>query len=78
MVAFRTGGLPDIVAHQRTGYLAQPFEPHDLAAGILWVLADPAYRQALGHAARERAVQLWNPTRVAGLYAEVYRQAMEP
>jgi glycosyltransferase involved in cell wall biosynthesis len=77
VVAFRTGGLPDIVDDQRTGYLAQPFEPHDLAAGIRWVLADPARRQALGHAARKHAVQLWNPARVAGLYAEVYRQAME-
>jgi glycosyltransferase involved in cell wall biosynthesis len=77
VVAFRTGGLPDIVDHQRTGYLAQPFEPHELAAGIRWVLDDPSRRQALGHTARQRAVQLWNPARVAGLYAEVYRQAME-
>lgn len=68
--------LPDIVDLQRTGYLAQPFEPHDLAAGIRWVLADPSRRQALGQAARQRADQLWNPARVAGLYAEVYRQAM--
>ena len=36
MVAFNTGGLPDIVEHQRTGYLAQPFHTQDLAAGISW------------------------------------------
>lgn len=77
VVALSVGVLPDIVDHQRTGYLAQPFEPNDLAADIRWVLADPARRQALGNAARERAVQLWNPTRVAGLYAEVFRQAIE-
>jgi glycosyltransferase involved in cell wall biosynthesis len=77
VVAFSTGDLPDITDDRVTGYLAQPFEPHDLAAGIRWVLADPSRRQALGHAARQRAVQLWNPARVAGLYAEVYRQAME-
>jgi glycosyltransferase involved in cell wall biosynthesis len=75
VVAFRTGGLPDIVDHQRTGYLAQPFEPHDLAAGIRWVLADPHRRQALGDAARQRAVQLWNPARVAGMYQKVYEKA---
>jgi glycosyltransferase involved in cell wall biosynthesis len=75
VVAFRTGGLPDIVEHQRSGYLAQPFEPHDLAAGISWILADPHRRQALGHAARQRAVHLWNPARVAGLYREVYEKA---
>ena len=39
VVAFRTGGLPDIVEHQRTGYLAQPFHTQDLAAGISWAPA---------------------------------------
>ena len=37
MVAFNIGGLPDIVEHQRTGYLAKAFETEDLAAGIRWV-----------------------------------------
>lgn len=40
VVAFRTGGLPDIVEHQRTGYLAQPFDTQDLSAGISWVFED--------------------------------------
>ena len=51
VVAFRTGGLPDIVEHQRTGYLAQPFHTQDLAAGISWVLEDPQRRAALGSGA---------------------------
>ena len=38
VVAFNIGGLPDIVEHQRTGYLAEPFETEDLATGIRWVL----------------------------------------
>ena len=65
VVAFRTGGLPDIVEHQRTGYLAQPFHTQDLAAGISWVLEDPQRRVGLGHAARQRAERLWAPARVA-------------
>ena len=77
VVAFRTGGLPDIVEHKRTGYLAQPFDTQDLAAGISWVLEDPQRRIGLGHAARQRAEQLWNPARVAGMYAEVYGSVIE-
>ena len=77
VVAFHTGGLPDIVEHQRTGYLAQPFHTQDLAAGISWVLEDPQRRIGLGHAARQRAERLWNPARVAGLCAEVYGQVIE-
>ena len=76
VVAFRTGGLPDIVEHLRTGYLAQPNDPCDLAAGIAWVLDDRLRLQTLGEAARSRAEQLWNPARVASLYLEVYRAAL--
>ena len=77
VVAFNTGGLPDIVVDRVTGALAEPFEPASLAAAIRWVLEDPQRRRALGAAARQRAERLWNPTRVAGLYAEVYGRATE-
>jgi len=75
VVAFATGGLVDIVDHHITGALAQPFDPLSLAAAIRWVLEDPQRRRQLGAAARQRAERLWNPARVAGLYAEVYQGA---
>ena len=37
-VSLNIGGLPDIVEHQRTGYLAKAFETEDLAAETRWVL----------------------------------------
>ena len=77
VVAFRTGGLPDIVADRVTGALAEPFEPASLASGIRWVLEGPQRRRALGSAARERSERLWAPARVAGLYSEVYGRAIE-
>jgi glycosyltransferase involved in cell wall biosynthesis len=77
VVAFRTGGLVDIVDDRVTGALAEPFDPTSLAASIRWVLDDPQRRRQLGAAARQRAEQLWDPARVAGLVAEVYRQALE-
>ena len=77
VVAFNTSGLPDIVDDRVTGALAEPFESASLAAAIRWVLEDPLRRQALGAAARERAERLWNPTRVAGMYAEVYSRAIQ-
>jgi glycosyltransferase involved in cell wall biosynthesis len=77
VVAFRTGGLPDIIDDRVTGALAEPFDPVSLAAAIRWVLEDPHRRCLLGSAARQRAEQLWNPARIAGMYGNVYRQAME-
>lgn len=76
VVAFNTGGLPDIVDDRVTGALAETFEPESLAAAIRWVLEDPQRRQLLGAAARARAELLWAPARVAELYAEVYGKAM--
>lgn len=38
VAAFNTGGIPDIVEHQRTGYLAKPFEVDDLVQGIIYCL----------------------------------------
>ena len=77
VVAFRTGGLVDIVDDHITGALAEPFDSESLAAAIRWVLEDPQRRRPLGAAARQRAVRLWDPARVAGLYAEVYGEALE-
>ncbi len=36
VVAFRIGGIPDIVEHKVNGYLAAPFKPEEIAEGILW------------------------------------------
>ena len=32
-VGFNIGGIPDLIEHQRNGYLARPFEIDDLARG---------------------------------------------
>jgi len=76
VVAFRTGGLVDIVEDRITGALAEPFDPASLAKAIGWVLEDPQRRRQLGSAARQRAERLWAPERVARLYAEVYQQVL--
>lgn len=77
VVAFNVSGLPSVVAHQTTGYLARPFDVEDLAAGIAWVLADRERHQCLSQQARERAVRLWDPEVVVGQYREVYECALE-
>jgi glycosyltransferase involved in cell wall biosynthesis len=77
VVAFNIGGLPDIVVDRITGALAEPFEPESLATAVRWVLEDPQRHQSLRLSARQRAVELWNPARVAGLYADVYLQVLD-
>ena len=71
VIAFNTGGLPDIVDHQRTGYLAKPFDTEDLAHGIAWVLGQGAIGPSggiLGEQARERAEARFAAPIVAAQY----------
>jgi glycosyltransferase involved in cell wall biosynthesis len=76
VVAFNTGGLADIVAHRETGYLAEPFDVQDLAAGIEWVLGARANGRDLGSAAYKRACRLLDSPIVASQYADVYARAI--
>ena len=73
VVAFRSGGLVDIVDDRITGALANPFDPSSLAESLRWVLEDTERRRRLGEAARCRAETLWNPQRISGLYSDLYK-----
>jgi glycosyltransferase involved in cell wall biosynthesis len=72
VVAFDCGGLPDVVQHQQTGYLARPYDSADLAHGMAWVLESAERQAQLGQAARQRAVQLWSPAVVARQHRDLY------
>jgi glycosyltransferase involved in cell wall biosynthesis len=76
VVAFDTCGLPDIVEHEQTGYLAKTFETDDLARGIQWVLSDAARHKLLSQAAREKAVRCFDYPVVAQQYLDVYRKTI--
>jgi len=76
VVAFDVCGLPDIVQHESTGYLARPFDSEDLANGIRWVLADSQRHQQLCQQARAHAVKHFSNAVVAGQYKAVYEQCL--
>jgi glycosyltransferase involved in cell wall biosynthesis len=77
-VAFKIGGLPDLVEHGRTGYLARPFETDDLAKGIALLLGDDEKRAELGEAARHKVVAEFALERIARRHAELYREILAP
>lgn len=37
-IGFNTGGIPEMIAHKKNGYLAQKMDSNDLATGIHWLL----------------------------------------
>ena len=77
VVAFNIGGIPDLIQHQVSGYLAKPYDPQDLAQGIKWVLEHQQQSAELRIAARHHAKSVMHPLKVASQYLEVYKKALE-
>lgn len=77
VIAFDTCGLPDIVSHQETGWLANAFDTEDLAKGIQWVLEDESRNRSLGRTARLSAVEKYSYPVVAAQYMELYHAVLK-
>ena len=57
VIASRVGGIPDIVEHERSGWLVPPAEPGALAGAILGAARDPGAARAVAEEGRRRATE---------------------
>ncbi|MBE0434443.1 MAG: glycosyltransferase family 4 protein [Methylomicrobium sp.] len=73
VIAFDTCGLPDIVRHKHSGYLARAFDIEDLALGIQWVMQDEKRTDELSQNARADAVARFSYSIVADQYSRLYQ-----
>jgi glycosyltransferase involved in cell wall biosynthesis len=73
VVAFRCGGIPEIVHDGVTGLLAARGDVTELAAHLDTLLADDALRGRLGAAAGARAREEFRPVDAAARYMDVLR-----
>jgi glycosyltransferase involved in cell wall biosynthesis len=73
-VAFRQGGVPDLIDHRHNGYLAQPYEPSDLAGGIGWIMEDKNRWEELSCNARRKIENVCAIEKVAKRHLELYRE----
>lgn len=76
VVAFNTSGLPDIVDHKKTGYLAKAFDIKDLANGINFVL-DQDNTIKLGNNARQKALVKYSPKIVSEKLKSIYEKILK-
>ncbi len=77
VVSFSIGGIPEMVDHLKTGYLAKPFDIADLAEGIQWVLAQlPEQSDEIRTECRDVAVKKYSQATQAGLYLELFRSLL--
>jgi glycosyltransferase involved in cell wall biosynthesis len=73
-VAFNIGGMPDMIEHQKNGYLAQPYKIEDLAQGIAWVLENEERHQKLSHRSREKVEQEFTLELQAYRYLSLFKE----
>ena len=76
VIAFNVGGLPDIVEHQKTGYLAKPFDINDLAQGIDWVLNAENYSELCKNA-RDKVLKEFDGKVIANKYIALYEKILK-
>ena len=75
-VAFRSGGLTDIVEDEITGLLVPPGDVDALAAALERIVSNPTLRARLGVAGRAAALARFTPQAVAEQYSRIYTDAI--
>ena len=75
VVAFDIGGMPDMITHRQNGYLAEPFNTDDLAAGIQWILDGDSW-QLLSKNARAFVERECTLEIQANRYNEIYQSIL--
>lgn len=71
VVAYHSGGVPEIVTHEKTGLLSYPNNTPELANNLITLLRDPEYAAQLGQAGFERATREFNPTKIAARWIDL-------
>ena len=76
VVATAVGGVPDLVADRKTGYLVEFGDVPAIAKALVALLEDRERRRTFGAAARARAERDFHPDPIAARTVAVYRQVL--
>ena len=76
VIATRSGGNVEIVAHRRTGLLIPPQDPRALADAILSLLKRPALMRAMGRAGRAHVRRHFAIDKCVARYERVYTRLL--
>lgn len=76
IVAWDSGGAPEIIEHGQTGFVIEPKRIEELAASIVTLFRDAELRRRFGVEGRRRVERLFNPQRMCRDMADVYRAVL--
>ena len=72
-VGFDIGGIPEMINHKSTGYIAKYKNSEDLASGLIWTLFE-ADSEVLAHNSREKVLVSYGQSKIANLYKNIYEE----
>lgn len=77
VVAYRTGGIPDMIQHLKTGYIARHKDIDDLTQGIKILLENDELRSAMSRKCVKVVSENFTSKIQASRYLQVYQQEIE-
>ncbi|BAZ42790.1 group 1 glycosyl transferase [Calothrix sp. NIES-4101] len=75
-VGFAIGGIPEIIEHQKNGFLAQYLDAEELAVGISWVLENNQRWQELSQNARQKVEREYTQEIQVKRYLQLFTEIM--
>jgi glycosyltransferase involved in cell wall biosynthesis len=75
VVAFTTGGIPNMVEHEHNGYLATYRSSESFTDGMQWII-DHADRTALQQNARTTVMERFSEKVIAQKHIQLYKQLL--
>lgn len=77
VVAFAVGGIPDVIAHNQQGLLAEALNTDELRQNILHILEDPKLSTLLANNAKQRQLSHYDLSHNAKNWHAVYLNTLE-
>jgi glycosyltransferase involved in cell wall biosynthesis len=74
VIAFETGGIPELLTNMRTGYIARYRDVDDFVKGIKLFLYDVELRAKAGLFARKDVEKHFTLDKMVSLYEELYHK----
>lgn len=76
VVAFNTGGIPDMIKDYETGLLANKGDYRDLAEKISLLLSNQELREKISHMSRQKVIDCFNLHNQASKYHDLYQRIL--
>lgn len=76
VVAFKIGGIPEMVEHKKNGYLAEAKSLEDFSNGIYWMFQNRDQLKDLRKNARNKIVEYFSPQLIANAHLSFYKKQL--